>query len=254
VIGACVLAVVLTAVPAHGGVPDGVPSHLVDEGLELDLSLAEIEVRCRADTPYRLDGRRFAESGRYGRPVLVEAGLPLPAGSDRRLAVVPGRRAPVTPGRIVSFRVEVERGLAFDPDCFGREVERILWDANGWTATGRVAFRRVDGPAYDFAVVLASPQTTRDLCRPLDTGLRLSCRQGKRAVINAWRWQHGASAFEGDLHRYRSYLINHEVGHVLGYGHDRCRGEGLDAPVMMQQTKGVGECRANGLPLDRELP
>ena len=60
----------------------------------------------------------------------------------------------------------------------------------------------------------------------------------------------GAPAFRGDVALYRRYLVNHEVGHLLGHGHVSCQVEDrARAPVMMQQTKGVGACRANGRPL-----
>jgi hypothetical protein len=70
-----------------------------------------------------------------------------------------------------------------------------------------------------------------------------------RAVLNLMRWRHGAPAFRGNMTMYRRYLVNHEVGHVLGHSHRSCHASGARAPVMMQQTKGVGSCRANGWPL-----
>ena len=44
------------------------------------------------------------------------------------------------------------------------EVDRILAHRRGWTASGRVSFRRVDSAPYDFVVRLASPGTTDKLC------------------------------------------------------------------------------------------
>lgn len=175
------------------------------------------------------------------------------AGTREETAVVPGRRSRSGPGELLTFRIEVDQDVAVDPVCFALTVESILWDARSWGGTGELAFARVDGESYDFRVILASPQRTRRLCWPLRTGLTLSCQRNDRVVVNAWRWQNGAGAFNGDLEAYRRYLINHEVGHVLGYGHRSCPGPGSTAPVMMQQTKGVGDCRANGWPLPSEL-
>jgi hypothetical protein len=100
----------------------------------------------------------------------------------------------------------------------------------------------------DFRVVLASPKTTDRLCAPLTTEGKVSCGTGGMAVINLLRWQRGADAYQGQLARYREYVVNHEVGHELGHGHETCSAPGRLAPVMMQQTITIGACRASPWP------
>lgn len=45
-----------------------------------------------------------------------------------------------------------------------------------------------------------------------------------------------------NLDDYRAALINHEVAHVLGYGHVRCRKQGDFADVRQQPSKALGGC------------
>jgi Protein of unknown function (DUF3152) len=170
---------------------------------------------------------------------------PGPPGS---LVVVPGRSAVVGSGTVRRFAVEVEGGLRVDRTAFARRVTTILGDRRSW----RGAFQRVGSEPFDFRVTLASPELTDFLCAPLLTNGIFSCAQGGRAVLNADRWLRGADAYGSDLRRYRMYMVNHEVGHLLGLGHAYCPAPGARAPVMMQQTKGVAPCRPNAWPLDWE--
>jgi len=58
----------------------------------------------------------------------------------------------------------------------------------------------------------------------------------------SWNTPPVTSGYGRDTRGYRTYLLLHEMGHVLGYGHATCPAPGLPAPVMMQQSKGTGAC------------
>ena len=178
-------------------------------------------------------------------PRVVEQG-------DGRLVVVPVpgtlAGAGAGAGASTSYVVEVEGGLGIDGAEFGRDIERVLSDPRSWGADGRPSLQRVDAGEPQFRVTLASPRTTDRLCAPLDTNGYFSCGNGGRAVLNAARWLQGAPSYAGALPAYREYLVNHEVGHVLGHGHEPCPGQGRPAPVMLQQTKGLAGCVRNPWP------
>lgn len=161
------------------------------------------------------------------------------------LVVVPGTTDVIDYGTVWNIRFEVEEGLGVDGSCFAREGLRILNDVRGWSG---VTFRQVDDSPYTIRVILASPAKVDALCWPLITGGIFSCRNGNTINLNFWRWETGAEPFNGDLTTYRQYLVNHEVGHALGFGHVGCPGAGQLAPVMMQQTKYTAPCVPNGWP------
>ena len=77
-----------------------------------------------------------------------------------------------------------------------------------------------------------------------------------RVFINEARWVRGAVPFQGDVGSYRQYLINHEVGHAIGYQrHEPCDENGGLAPVMMQQTFSTSQQRrAPGSTRNRSSP
>jgi predicted metalloprotease len=99
-------------------------------------------------------------------------------------------------------------------------------------------------------IVVATPATVDEHCgrAGLRTGGRVSCWDGYHTMLNLDRWNTGVVPFHADVEVYRQYLVNHEVGHALGHGHEFCTRVGGLAPVMMQQTGGLGTCRANGWP------
>jgi hypothetical protein len=165
-----------------------------------------------------------------------------------RLVVVRGRERAPRRGAVVKVRVEVERGLPVDGRTFARFVLRTLNDPRSWGARGRLSFARTDGDDADFRVVLASPATSAALCRPLDTRGQASCGHRGRAVLTMARWVRTTPEFTRIRTTYRQYVVNHEVGHLLGYSHRGCPRRGAVAPVMQQQTYGLKGCRPNPWP------
>lgn len=172
----------------------------------------------------------------------------VPEAGTGSFVVAGGGTEPVGSGATaVRYSVEVEDGVPFDPSQVAGEVDAILSDERSWTSLGRWTVQRVDaGP--DARILLASPDTTDRLCAPLRTSGIFSCRQGDLVVLNAARWAGGADSWGEDVVGYRSYLVNHEVGHYLGFGHVGCPAAGAPAPVMMQQTKTVASCVPNAWP------
>jgi hypothetical protein len=146
------------------------------------------------------------------------------------------------------YTVEVEPATGLDLATVAADVARALTDPRSWSRTRTL--EQVDDPGQArIRLLVATPETVDRLCAQV--GLRtngiFSCWNGRFAAMNSWRWEAGATGFD-DLETYRTYLINHEFGHGLGYGHIGCPAPGLPAPVMMQQSKGLGGCVPNGWP------
>ena len=145
--------------------------------------------------------------------------------------------------------IKVESGLKLDPNCLSNMVIGILNDPRGWSTIESKSFQIVNSENADLNIVFARPETVDELCYPLQTNGIYSCRNEKNVVINMFRWLSGAKDFGTDLSTYRIYLINHEVGHYLGWGHSGCPSDKALAPVMMQQSKSTNGCVPNGWPI-----
>lgn len=150
--------------------------------------------------------------------------------------------------RHIKVNVKVEENLPYDPEEFARATADTLQDSRSWVSKGEARFDFVGEDKAEMTIYLLTPGTTDRRCAPLRTFGRVSCQQGSGVNLNAVRWKDGVPDFNGDLDLYRHYLVNHEVGHYLGHGHQSCPKKDAVAPIMMQQTKGLNGCRANGWP------
>jgi len=181
------------------------------------------------------------------KPTPEPTPVTIPASGTGRLVTVPGTAGPTGPGTRMTYRLEIEGGLPLDGAAVAAQVQRTLTDPRGWQPIEHVAFVRTPGPA-SFELILASPTMVDRLCYPLDTVGQLSCRNGNRVILNAKRWVDAVPWYRGHLDDYRAYLVNHEVGHRLGHGHEGCPAPGAPAPVMVQQSKSLYGCAPNSWP------
>lgn len=140
----------------------------------------------------------------------------------------------------MKFRTIVDPDVKYDPEQFKREVTIYLADPDGWAQWHTFVYAET-GPAK--LIHLSSPSTLKkNGCKDE----RLSCATlgGNEIWLNSYRWMHGSKASKLPLEQYRQYMVSHEMGHSLGYDHESCPGSG-PAPVMMQQTLGIGNCTPN---------
>ncbi|MEU0358235.1 DUF3152 domain-containing protein [Streptomyces cyaneofuscatus] len=168
---------------------------------------------------------------------------------------VPGLAKAPGKGQKYRYRIDVEKGLPLDAGLFAEAVQKTLNDDRSWAHNGAMTFERISSGSPDFVITLASPGTTGEWCAKsgLDTTIdNVSCDSAStdRVMINAYRWAQGSATFgPKKLLAYRQMLINHEVGHRLGYNHVSCRTPGALAPVMQQQTKSLDidgiKCKPN---------
>jgi hypothetical protein len=153
-------------------------------------------------------------------------------------------------GSLVTYCVRVEDGInSFQPKEFAAVVDAALADDRSWIAAGKWRFQRL--PSCEnvrLRVNLATPPTVdRNCAGAAQTIGKWSCFNNRAVHINLDRWK-SAVAHIRDLAAYRVMVINHEVGHSLGFSHVTCPGKGKPAPVMVPQSRDMGGCVFNPYP------
>lgn len=181
-------------------------------------------------------------------PSLSAADIPASGPGQWNVATPTGDTPTAVAGQEIGVAVEVEQNLPIDADSAAEFIMATLRDPRGWEPLDQVRFRLIADPAQARIVIhIATPGTTDTMCAPLQTLGYLSCRSGNAVMMNAQRWVDATDEFSS-LEVYRQYLINHEVGHALGHGHEVCPAPGVPAPVMQQQTIGLQGCAPNPWP------
>mgnify|MGYP002377042602 CR=1 FL=1 len=181
-------------------------------------------------------------------PGPAHAEVPVAGSGEVAVAAFTRLAPPTQRGRTVRVRVEVEREMPVDAEAVAQQAADILQDERSWPAKHQIRFDFVGNQRHDLVIRVLTPDTTDTRCAPLKTLGQVSCSVGSAVNLNGLRWAGGVPDYADDLNGYRTYLVNHEVGHYLGYGHVSCPGRGQPAPVMMQQTKGLKGCARNVWP------
>ena len=158
-----------------------------------------------------------------------------------------------------------------DQGQFRKRVQEILQHNMGWRKwkyafdlhdqlSVKQSYSRGDTMQRHFTLTL-TPDEEISQYGPEFRGMSVANCSQNRVSINATRWKTGAKPNPTDpvdampLEDYRMYVILHEVGHILSHcshkDHKRACSPSGKAPIMMQQTNGVGAgCSPNPYPVD----
>lgn len=147
---------------------------------------------------------------------------------------------------------EADSDTGYSSLVFFRSVMAILVDPRGWSRAGIQFQVARNSSEADLWIRLSSNPTVKKSCG-FD---RMSCAwvAGKRSHINLDRWMGGSDKSGLSIPAYRRYVINHEVGHLLGLHDDTSQGVRTTlAPVMVQHTLGTRGYAPNNRPRDDEI-
>lgn len=148
------------------------------------------------------------------------------------------------------FNIILDRSLNMNERMVVNKIMRVLNDERGWNKFGyKFTLTQV---MPDFIITIARNSKIKEVCN--FDGLSCADLTAKMIYLNYENWKYGCIKSKLSLDDYRTYMICHEVGHIIGKDHISLlvcsRGE--KCPVMVQQTKGIGKCKANCWPLNYE--
>lgn len=186
---------------------------------------------------------------------------PEPLTDDERAAILSKAEQTATESgnELITYTYCVaSKGEVGDLTEFSDTVFSTLNDPRGWPRAGAV-FQEADGTdpnACSMTLTLAAAAQMTSFSTECSD--EYSCRVGNDVVINVDRWNNATEGWlnaGGTVSRYRTMVINHEVGHRLGHLDNEltCSAVNQPAPLMQQQSMDLLGCVPNEWPLDDEL-
>lgn len=186
---------------------------------------------------------------------------PEPLTDDERAAILSKAEQTATESgnELITYTYCVaSRGEVGDLTEFANMVFSTLNDPRGWPRAG-VIFQEADGTdpnACSMTLTLAAADQMTSFSTECSD--EYSCRVGNDVIINIDRWNNATEGWRnagGTVERYRTMVINHEVGHRLGHLDNEltCPAVNQPAPLMQQQSMDLLGCVPNEWPLDEEL-
>lgn len=152
---------------------------------------------------------------------------------------------------VLKYTIKFNRNLNISHKGCIQKINSVLNDSRGWKKHGYIfEYQKSDELPVHFIIHFASYKWIADVCNL--PGLSCTDLRTNDIYLNIDNWRNGSSKSFLNLDDYRTYVINHEVGHILGKKHTKCPSSRSKAPVMMQQTLGIGACRPNPWPLNWE--
>lgn len=207
-----------------------------------------------ADAETQTDGKDDANTS-------DQQSAPEPLTDDERAAILSKAEQTATESgnELITYTYCVaSKGEVGDMTEFSDTVFSTLNDPRGWPRAGAV-FQEADGTdpnACSMTLTLAAADQMTSFSTECSD--EYSCRVGNDVVINIDRWNNATEGWlnaGGTVSRYRTMVINHEVGHRLGHLDNEltCSAMNQPAPLMQQQSMDLLGCTPNEWPLDEEL-
>lgn len=162
---------------------------------------------------------------------------------------------PIKSPALICYNAKIAEDVNFDLNEFLQILKSVLQDPKGWRSYG---YEFVEGnnekAVKKVEILLCTDKYVKKTCNTIN----LSCYdpQTDKIYLNFNNWQ-GGSKSDLPINRYREYVINHEMGHALGFEHTKCpKTAGNKASVMQQMSKGpdhIKPCVSNEWPLPYPL-
>jgi hypothetical protein len=141
-----------------------------------------------------------------------------------------------------SYSYCVGGDTAQDMQALGQQAAATLADGNGWTLGGRLKFELAN-EACNLTLRVTSEEGMKTLAASC-VG-KSSCQVGNEVLVRDSDWAAAPAVWKGTLVAYRAELINHEIGHWLGFDHASCVGRAVPAPILAVPTVVLGGCSPN---------
>lgn len=211
-----------------------------------------------ADAETQTDGKDDANSS-------GQQSTPEPLTADERADILAKAEQTASEsgnGLITYTYCVASKGEVGDLTEFSDTVFSTLNDPRGWPRAGAVfqenegADPNADPNACSMTLTLAAADQMTSFSTECSD--EYSCRVGNDVIINVDRWNNATEGWlnaGGTVERYRTMVINHEVGHRLGHLDNEltCPAVNQPAPLMQQQSMDLLGCTPNEWPLDEEL-
>lgn len=171
------------------------------------------------------------------------------------------------PNKLCKYTCAIDKEVQqLHPELTQKDFEEKIYatfsDPRGWRKYGYTFEYKGSTPTTDkntLHIVLVTGEKAKRMCGSTLGGFSCYAQDENKIYMNLDNWM-GKSKSELPLDRYRTYVINHEVGHRLGFGHptsqktEYCEmNKGKRGSVMIQMTRGpdwVTPCVENEWPLD----
>lgn len=144
-----------------------------------------------------------------------------------------------------TYSIEFDDSIVINRNLVVKKISNVLNDNKGWRRLG-YDFKFKEKNAK-FKIKIVKEDKIVKICK--FSGLSCADMSKNIIYINIKRWRRGSKASKLSLDDYRTYIINHEIGHLLGRDHYQCGKSGTKVPVMVQQTLGISDCKPNPWPL-----